>query len=178
MMRSAKPQLSVATGAPRSTLLAVQPLVEVAVTAGGQFNWGVMLSITVTDCVQVDVFPLASVAVQSTCVTPRGNVPGASFAKVTVPQSALARGFANTSPVASQAVVVYTVTSAGQLSVGRIVSTTVMVNEQEASFPKSSVAVMWTDVFPGEKEFPDAWSEFSRAMITVPGQLSVAVGIV
>ena len=43
------------------------------VTLAGQEITGLILSFTVTVCVQVDLFPQTSVAVQVTTLTPEGN---------------------------------------------------------------------------------------------------------
>ena len=67
-------QLSVATGEPKEAIVTEhEDGVVPAFIAGGQLEIiGAWLSVTVTVCKHVDVFPAASVAVQVTVVTPLG----------------------------------------------------------------------------------------------------------
>ena len=59
-----------------------------------------MLSVTVTVCVHVAIFPLASVAVQVTVVVPFGKAEGALFDTVTFVQLSLTEGVPKFTPVA------------------------------------------------------------------------------
>jgi hypothetical protein len=69
----ATPQLSLATGLPNATFVATHvPALALTTTAAGQLIVGFSVSFTVTLCVQVAVFPLVSVTVQVTVVTPFG----------------------------------------------------------------------------------------------------------
>jgi hypothetical protein len=65
-------QLSAVTGLPKTTLVAVLPLLAVTVTFAGQVIVGAVASLTVTLCAHVAVFPLPSVTVQMTTVVPSG----------------------------------------------------------------------------------------------------------
>jgi hypothetical protein len=69
----ATPQLSLVTGLPNATFVAVHvPALALTTTAAGQLIVGFSVSFTVTLCVQVAVFPLVSVTVQVTVVVPFG----------------------------------------------------------------------------------------------------------
>ena len=72
LLTEATPQLSAVTGVPSATPVAVQPVLVVAVTFAGQLMVGFTLSETVTVWLQVALFPLLSVTVQVTVVTPSG----------------------------------------------------------------------------------------------------------
>ena len=63
-------QLSAVTGVPRTTPVAEQPLLVVAVTSAGAVIVGAVLSFTTTVWVAVDEFPLLSVKVQTTANVP------------------------------------------------------------------------------------------------------------
>ena len=65
-------QLSEVIGVPKLTPVAIQPLFVVAVTFDGHVITGATLSVTVTVCEQVAVWPEPSVTVQITVVTPNG----------------------------------------------------------------------------------------------------------
>ena len=67
-------QLSLVTGVPRLTLVALQPELAETVTSGGQLIEGACVSVTVTVNVQELELPLASVAVLVTVVVPIGKV--------------------------------------------------------------------------------------------------------
>lgn len=68
-------QLSVAKGATGADIVAKQlPASTFIPTSGGQVIVGAMLSNTVMSCVHVFVFPLPSVTVHVTTVTPFGYV--------------------------------------------------------------------------------------------------------
>ena len=68
---------------------------------------GGMLSVTVTVCVHVEIFPLASVAVHVTVVAPFGKVAGALLLMTTPEQLSLAVGVPKFTPVAPQPILVY-----------------------------------------------------------------------
>ena len=72
LVTEATPQLSAVTGVPSKTPVAVQPVLVVAVIFAGQVMVGFTLSETVTVWLQVALFPLLSVTVQVTVVTPSG----------------------------------------------------------------------------------------------------------
>lgn len=120
-------QLSLVTGVPRLTPVAVQPLLVLATTFAGQEIAGGMLSVTVTVWVQVAVFPLASVAVHVTVVTPFGKAESALLVTVATEQLSLAVGVPKLTPVAVQPEFVLAATLAGQVIVGGMLSKEVMV---------------------------------------------------
>ena len=128
----------------------------------------------VTTNEQVDVFPLASVAVQVTVVMPIGNVdPLAGKHEAVTPghlSAAVRGGYVTTTPVAP-GVAAAAVMFAGQVIVGACVSTTVTVNIHELWLPEASVAVAVTVVVP----FGNALPEGGLLTTTTPGQLSLAV---
>ena len=78
------------------------------------------MSFTVTVCVQVCVFPAASVAIQVTVVFPKGKVDGALFVTVIAPlQLSDVVGVPKETPVATQEfALAETTTFDGQVIVG------------------------------------------------------------
>src|SRR5437773_747601 len=110
---------------------------------------GTWVSRTTTRCWQLAVLPLLSVAVQVTRLVPVGNCAGALLVIVTVPQLSLAVGLPNATPVAKQAPeFTLTVTSAGQVIVGKIGRATSRGRWQIAVLPLLSVAVQVTRLVP------------------------------
>jgi hypothetical protein len=93
-------QLSPVTGLPKTTLIAVQPALAETVTSAGQVIVGAWVSVTVTLCEQVAVFPLVSTAVQITVVTPLLNCADALLLTVCIPQLSLVLGVPSATPVA------------------------------------------------------------------------------
>ena len=63
-------QLSVVTGVPKATPVAVQPLLVITLTFRGQVMTGTTLSVTITSWVQLAVRPASSVTVHVTVVVP------------------------------------------------------------------------------------------------------------
>jgi hypothetical protein len=131
----ATPQLSVVTGKPRATPVAVQPVLVKVFTSVGQVIVGNSLSDTVTVCVQVMTLPLASVAVQVTVVVPIGNATGASLVTIGALQLSAAVGTPSATPVAVQPALVRTFTSAGHAMLGAMLSCTVTVASQVELLP-------------------------------------------
>ena len=84
---SAPPQLSLATRLPKLTLVAEHaPLSAATVTSAGQVVIsGGWLSVTITVCKQVAVFPPASCTVQVTVLVPTGKLAGASLVTISAP---------------------------------------------------------------------------------------------
>ena len=72
-------------------------------------------------------FPLLSVIVQITVVTPIGKAVGALFVTEATPQLSAVVGVPSETPVAVQAVLVVAVTLAGHVMVGSTLSETVTV---------------------------------------------------
>src|SRR5690606_27545260 len=95
-------QLPLATGVPKSTPVAVQPLLFVACAFARQSIVGEEVSVTVTVCAQVITLPPASVAVHVTVVVPSGKAAGASFVSEVTSQLSVATGWPTSTPVAAQ----------------------------------------------------------------------------
>ena len=114
-----------------------------------QIAVGNVSSSTVTICIQVAVFPEASVAVQVTVVLPKEKATGALLVTEATEQLSLATGVTNTTPVAVHPLFEATCTLAGQFMVGFSLSVTVTVWLQGIeTFPFWSVAVQTTVVLP------------------------------
>jgi hypothetical protein len=128
------PQLSFAVGDPKITPVAKhEPTFALTVTSTGQVIIGLCVSLTITVCWQVAVFPLLSIAVQMTRLVPIGNCAGALFVTVGVPQLSLTVGLPKVTPLAKHApAFAFTVTLAGQIMLGGCVSVTVTVNVHTA----------------------------------------------
>jgi hypothetical protein len=120
-------QLSVAVGAVNTTT-ALQLAPAVAVIATGVLITGAVVSVTVTNCVLVTVFPAASVAVHVTTVFPIGKIPpvGALLLNVTPVQLSAAVGAVNTTVAVHPAPAV-AVIATGVVNVGAVTSITVTV---------------------------------------------------
>ena len=112
---------------------------------------GAILSTTVTTCVAVAELPEASVTVQVTVVAPNGYGSGASFVAAFAAQLSAVVGAPK---VTLEAAVVHepastlTVTSAGAVIVGLILSSTVTVAVAEFVLPAGSVTVSVTVLAP------------------------------
>src|SRR5258706_456801 len=90
----------------------------------GQTISGGWLSVTVTDCWQVAVLPLLSVAVQVTSVVPTGKLAGALLVTVT-PQLSATTGAPRFTPEATHGpLLAFTVRLAGHGIVGGVASVT------------------------------------------------------
>src|SRR6185295_18199699 len=72
-------QLSLVTGVPRLTFVAVHPAFADTVTSDGQTIVGFIVSRTITRCVQLFVLPLPSTAVHVTMLVPKTKTDGALF---------------------------------------------------------------------------------------------------
>src|SRR5258705_80010 len=121
---------------PRLTPLAVhKPLSALTVTVGGQLIVGAWLSITITSCVQLALFALGSVAVQSTRLVPTGKLLGALLTKL-APQLSLTVAIPSATPVATHwPGFAFVITFAGQLIVGGLLSRTVTIAVQVLLLP-------------------------------------------
>jgi hypothetical protein len=131
----ATPQLSLVTGVPKATPLAVQPELVATVTAAGQLIAGFSLSVTVTFWVQVVVLPLLSVTVHVMVVVPIGKAAGALLVTLATPQLSPDTGVPKATPVAVQPLLVVAATAAGQPIVGFTLSVTVTFWVQVAVLP-------------------------------------------
>jgi uncharacterized protein YunC (DUF1805 family) len=125
---------------------------------------------------QVEVFPIASVAVYVTSVDPIEKVLPGVFVAVSVPPEQLSvKVGAVQLTTALQEVLAVTVMSEGQPEIsGSIRSCTITLNEQVEAFPAASFAVYVTGVVPTEKVLPGAFVVVS----VPPEQLSVKIGAV
>ena len=88
---------------------------------------GFALSVTVTNCVAVAVFPELSVTVQVTGVFPNGKAAGALLVTQATEQLSPVVGVPRAKPVAVQAVLVVVAMLAGAVIVGFMLSVTVTV---------------------------------------------------
>jgi hypothetical protein len=174
------PQLSVAldaaiTLASVGNVIGLQPNAKFVV---GTVNKGFSLSVTVTSCVQLAVFPETSVAVQVTVVVPIVNTAGASLVIIkSAPDEQLsaAVGVPKATAVAVHTPAsAATLTLAGQVIVGFSVSLTVTLWVQVAVFPEASVTVQVTVVVPIVNT---AGASLVITKSAPDEQLSVAVGV-
>jgi hypothetical protein len=144
-------QLSAVTGVPKTTPVAVQDEFAKAETFAGAVIVGKVVSLTVTVCVAVLMFPLPSVTVQVTVVIPNGKAVGALLVVEATEQLSAVTGVPKTTPVAVQPTLVFTETFAGAVIVGKVVSVTVTVCVAVLMFPLPSVTVQITVVIPNGK---------------------------
>ena len=146
-------QLSEVVGVPRVTFVAEQLAASIlTLIATGAVILGSMLSTTVTICVAVAVFPLASVTVQVTVVSPTGKLVGASLVVVAKVQLSAVVGFPRVTFVASQlSASTLTLIATGAVILGSMLSITVTICVAVAVFPEPSVTVQVTLVSPTGK---------------------------
>ena len=127
LITEATEQLSAVVGTPRTTPVAVQAVFVFAVTLAGAVIVGKVLSVMVTVCVAVLIFPAPSVTVHVTVVTPNGKAVGALFVVEATEQLSAVVGVPNATPVAVHPVLVVAVTLAGAVIVGKTLSVIVTV---------------------------------------------------
>src|ERR1043166_1962261 len=133
---------------------------------------GFCWSRTVTLKVQLEVLPLASVAVQVTVLVPLAKLdPEAGTHRIEPPGQLSVSVARKLTLLAHWPGAVLTVIGPGQLIVGGWLSTTVTLKVQFEVLPLASVAVHTTLVVPIAKLVPDAGTH----RIEPPGQLSVNV---
>ena len=121
------------------------------VTVGGQVITGVSASVTITVCEQLDVLPLASVAVHVTVVVPSAyGAAGIGPETVTPLQLSVAVAVPIDALDVHEPASVLILTVEGQLITGNSESVTVTVCEHIAVLPLASVAVHTTVVVPTE----------------------------
>jgi hypothetical protein len=131
LLTEATPQLSNVVGSPRSTPVAVQPVLVVALTSAGQVMVGARLSVTVTVWVHEALFLSESKTVQRTGVTPNGKAAGAFEtgrpSDGNEKQLSAVKARPRLTPVAVQPLVLVTaaVKSGGQVILGSSLSLTV-----------------------------------------------------
>jgi hypothetical protein len=102
---------------------------------------GSSLSVTVTSNEHVAVFPLASVAVDTTVVVPTGNTEPEAGTETTDEEQLSVEVTEKVTIAPQEPASVLTVMFAGQAIVGSSLSTTVTVKEQVAELPEPSRAV-------------------------------------
>ena len=141
-------QLSEVTGVPKTTPVAEQPKLAIIVIAVGATIVGFVISVTVTICVAVVVFPLLSVTVHVTVVVPNKNVVGALLVTLATAQLSEVTGVPKVTLNATHPLLAYTETFAGAVIVGLTVSVTVTVWVAVATLPLPSVMVHVTVVTP------------------------------
>ena len=132
-------------------------LVHSAVISLGQVISGASLSLTTIVNAQFSLLFALSVAVHVTGVLPIGNVSPDVASHVTLAfesHVSVADGIANVTD-APAVLVLSTVISEGQVSVGNVVSSTIIENEQFDSLLDGSVAEQFTCVVPIENVSPD-----------------------
>ena len=121
-------QLSVAVADPPVFAVLVVSTSHSTVISDGGIMVGSILSTTVTVCVAVAVLPEPSVTVHVTVVSPSGKLFGASFVVEATLQLSSVVSLPSVTPVASHVPAsTFTVTAAGAVIVGSILSTTVTV---------------------------------------------------
>jgi hypothetical protein len=111
------------------------------ITFAGGMIVGAVVSRTITCCVHVAVFPLASVTVQVTLFVPSEYAAGPLFTTDATPQLSPVTGLPKSTLVAVQPELTDTVTSAGQVIVGGVVSLTIAKVVPAAEVQPSTVAV-------------------------------------
>ena len=165
-------QLSVTTGEPNATPVAVQLEFALTVTAEGAVIVGLVLSTTVTTCVAVAIFPALSVTVHVTVVFPIGNDAGALLVTLATLQLSVVYALPNTKAefVTLQLVVALKTTFPGGTTIGKPLSTTVTVWDALLALPLASVIVQTTVVTP------KGYTVGALFVIELTVQLSVAIG--
>jgi hypothetical protein len=118
-------QLSPVTGVPSANPVTPQVADDDTVKAAGATIVGRTVSITVTVWVAVAVFPLASVTVHVTVVTPNGYEDSPLLVTEATVQLSAETGVPSTTLIAIQLLLAETITLAGADIVGSVVSTTV-----------------------------------------------------
>jgi hypothetical protein len=132
-------------------------LVAARVSLAGRVRTGAVLSPTVTVKVPEAVFPAASVAVHVIVVVPIGNVdPEAGVQTTGIGPSIASRAEALKVAIAPAGLVAASVSLAGRVRTGAVLSPTVTVKVPEAAFPAASVAVQVTVVVPIGNVDPEA----------------------
>jgi hypothetical protein len=144
------------------------------VMSAGSVSTGAVVSVTVTMKLPDPVLPLVSVAEQVTVVLPTGNdepLAGA-HSGVIAPSTRSDALAANVTTV--PAPVASIVMSAGTLTTGAVVSTTVTVKLADPVLPAASVAAHVTVVAPREKLEPEAGLQLG---VSGPPGTSLAVAV-
>src|SRR6185369_3381270 len=144
-------QLSVVTGVPSATLVALHPELADTTTLGGQVMAGGVRSRTTTSCWQLAEFPPTSVAVQVTIFVPSGKLAGALLVTVTA-QLSVVMGTPSATLVALQPELAATTRFEGQVIVGGVRSRTTTNCWQVAVLPPLFFTVQITTFVPTGKK--------------------------
>lgn len=132
------------------------------------------MSFTVTVNIQLDVLPLASIAVAVTVVVPTGKVdPDGGLATTDTPGQLSEAITVKFTTAEHCPVVLPTVMFDGQVIDGGWLSLIVTVNEQLAVLPDASATEQLTVVVPTGNAEPAGGLQTG---VPTPGQLSIAVG--
>ena len=149
------------------------------IVSGQYVKVGEVASNTWTLKPHVTELPAASIAVNSTGVSPMGKrlpLTGPSVCVSAAEQLSEGVGDVKVTYAPHAFVAAATSISAGQLeSVGKMLSRTVTVNAQFLNLPERSVALWRTIVVPMGKSEPEA-GPITRTTASAPSQLSMAVG--
>jgi len=154
------------TDAPAALVASVEKL-------AGRFRVGAPVSVMVTVCVAVPVLPTASVALQVIVWTPTVKGPESFVTGTRLPST---RSVAEALPKATTVVapLASAVISIGAVTVGAVVSTTVMVKLPEIVRLALSVAEQLTIVAPSAKVAPEAGVQLAGRL---PSTISDAVAL-
>lgn len=134
---------------------------------------GAVTSATTTCCVTEVAFPLLSVTAQTTEVVPTGKVfPSGLRVIEAIPTLSLAEGGVNVTTAVHG--VPFTFKGCGVVTVGGVISRTIMVCVKVAVLPLASVAVQTTEFVPIGNVPPAAFT--GLLVIVTLLQLSVAIG--
>src|SRR5437870_2120633 len=166
-------QLSVKL-AVKLTLLVHCPGAALTVMLPGQPGTGRSVSLTVTEKLQFELLPTASVAVHSTLIVPFGKLnPDAGTHRIEPPAQLSVNVARKLTLLVHCPGAALTVMLPGQLGTGRSVSLTVTEKLQLELLPDASVAVHTTLVVPFGKLNPDTGTH----TIEPPTQLSVKLAV-
>ncbi len=127
LVTDATAQLSAVTGDPRATVAKQSSASVVAVMFDGQTMLGASLSLTVTNCSQVVLFPAASTTVQVTVVTPIGKVAGASLVTDATARLSAVTGDPSATSCKAEPPSVVAVMLAGQTMLGASLSSVAII---------------------------------------------------
>ncbi len=140
----------------------------------GQERTGAVVSCTTTLKVHIVLFPEASVAVQVTCVLPNGKNPEGEVQLTLGAGSQRSVADIGRTTIAPPGSLPSTSRDV-QAIAGPVLSTTVIMNVQDASFPAPSLATQVTGVVPSGKVLPEGGMQVTCGE---GSQSSVAVGVV
>ena len=115
--------------------------------SSGACKTGIVESSMVIFCAKFDVFPVKSVAVHVTIVSPMGKNSGASLVTMTLPKVSTALGSCNSIMLFKETTASATISATGVM-IGEIVSTTCISCVADSEFPLLSIAVHVTIVVP------------------------------